>query len=110
IIGFSKQLLSYYQKAKVYCQLSYYESFSVALAEAMSCGCIPVVTDRGALPEVVDNCGFIIPYGDVNKTVNAIKKALDASIEMSVKVRLRIINNFSNVNRGYKIVNSIINK
>ena len=44
------ELISYYQKAKIYCQLSYRESFGVALAEAMACGCVAVVTDRGAPP------------------------------------------------------------
>ncbi len=56
------ELISYYQKAKIYCQLSYRESFGVALAEAMACGCVPVVTDRGALPEVVGEAGFCVPY------------------------------------------------
>lgn len=43
------ELLRWLQRAKVYCQLSYYESFGVALAEAMACGCTPVVTDRGGI-------------------------------------------------------------
>jgi glycosyltransferase involved in cell wall biosynthesis len=62
--------------AKVYCQLSYRESFGVALLEAMSCGCIPVVTKNGALPEVVGNVGFYTEFGDVKKTADAISKAL----------------------------------
>ncbi|HEC92009.1 MAG TPA: glycosyltransferase, partial [Candidatus Atribacteria bacterium] len=44
IIGFlsQKDLLPYYQKAKVYCQLSLREGLPNTLCEAMSCGCIPV--------------------------------------------------------------------
>jgi glycosyltransferase involved in cell wall biosynthesis len=64
------------KSAKVYCQLSYTESFCVAVLEAMACGCIPVVTDRDALPEVVGDVGFIVPYGDVEKTRKAIRSAL----------------------------------
>jgi glycosyltransferase involved in cell wall biosynthesis len=64
------------KQAKVYCQLSYTESFCVTLVEAMACGCIPVVTDRDALPEVVGDVGFIVPYGDVEKTREAIRLAL----------------------------------
>ncbi len=41
----SGEVLRWCQKAKVYCQLSYYESFGVDLAEAMACECVPVVTD-----------------------------------------------------------------
>lgn len=61
-------IAEYYQRAKVYCQLSYRESFGVALAEAMACGCIPVVTDRGAMPEVVGDAGVYVPFGDVDAT------------------------------------------
>jgi len=66
LAGYMSQedLLAYYQRAKVYCQLSYREAFGMATAEAMACGCIPVVTDRGALPEVVGDAGYYVPYGD----------------------------------------------
>jgi glycosyltransferase involved in cell wall biosynthesis len=69
-------LISALKSAKVYCQLSYTESFCVAVLEAMACGCIPVVTDRDALPEVVGDVGFIVPYGDIEKTRDAIQLAL----------------------------------
>jgi glycosyltransferase involved in cell wall biosynthesis len=64
------------KQAKVYCQLSYTDQFPLALLEAMACGCIPVVSDRGGLPEIVGDVGFIIPYGDVEKTRDAIRLAL----------------------------------
>jgi len=70
------ELIGWYRRAKVYCQLSYRESFGVALAEAMSCECVPVVTDRGALPEVVGDVGFVVPYGDTQATVDAISWVL----------------------------------
>ena len=58
------ELLGWYQRAKVYCQLSYYESFGMAAAEAMLCECVPVVTRKGALPEVVGETGFYVEYGE----------------------------------------------
>lgn len=72
-----KELLEYYQKAKVYCQLSYYESFGVAILEAMSCNCIPVVTNVAAIPEVVGFAGQYVEYGDVEATVLNINAALN---------------------------------
>ncbi len=74
-----EELISYYQKAKIYCQLSYRESFGVALAEAMACGCVPVVTDRGALTEVVGDTGFCVPYGDKEATASAIKAGMKSN-------------------------------
>ena len=71
-----KLLIKHYQRAKVYCQLSYRESFGVALAEAMACECVPVVTDRGALPEVVGDTGYFVHYGDAREIAEKVKEAL----------------------------------
>ena len=95
------------QSAKVYCQLSYRESFGMGIAEAMSCGCIPVVTKSGAIPEVVDNTGFYVPYGDEKATAEAIKKALDTPEEMGKKARERIKNLFSVEKRERKLMETI---
>jgi glycosyltransferase involved in cell wall biosynthesis len=84
-----KQIIDHYQRAKVYCQLSYIESFGVALAEAMACECVPVVTDRGALPEVVGETGFYVPFADVNRTVKAIGHALTSKKGASAAKRIR---------------------
>jgi len=81
--------LEWYRKAKVYCQLSYYESFGVALAEAMACECVPVVTDKGALPEVAGDVGFYVPYGDPEATAEAIGKALDCSKGKEARERIK---------------------
>lgn len=101
------ELLNYYQRAKVYCQLSYYESFGMAPAEAMLCECIPVVTDRGALPEVVGDTGFYVPYGDEKATAKAIKKALEAPEELGKKARERIVKLFSHRMREERLVRTI---
>lgn len=62
IVGLVKHedLISFYKKAKVYCQLSRSESFGVAVVEAMSFGCIPVVTNVGGLPELIGKSGKIV--------------------------------------------------
>ena len=54
------ELREYYLQTKVYCQLSRSESFGIALAEAISYGCIPVVTSEGGLPEVAGRNGIIV--------------------------------------------------
>jgi len=102
-----EELLRWYQKAKIYCQLSYYEAFGLAPAEAMACGCIPVVTNRGALPEVVGDAGFYVPYGNPKATAEAIKEALNSSEGLSKKARKRIKNMFSIERREEKLIKSI---
>ncbi|MGC8912753.1 MAG: glycosyltransferase family 4 protein [Thermoplasmata archaeon] len=95
LVNLSKEeLLSLYSHATVYCQLSSIEGFGVALAEAMACECVPVVTGRGGMAEVVGDAGVIVPYGDVEKTVEGIKYAL-AHPELGKKARQRIVENFN---------------
>ncbi|MCX6133076.1 MAG: glycosyltransferase family 4 protein [Ignavibacteriales bacterium] len=91
---FDEELLHYYQRATVYVQASAHEGFGIANAEAMSCECIPVVTNTTALPEVVGDAGFFVPFGDVPATAQAIRRAL-ASPELGKKARARILENFT---------------
>ncbi len=53
-------LIAFYRKAKVYCQLSRSESFGVSIAEAMTFGAFPVVTAEGGMPEVIGNAGVVV--------------------------------------------------
>lgn len=100
-----ESLLRYYQKAKVYCQLSTQESFGVALAEAMSCGCVPVVTRKYSLPEIVGDTGFYVPYNDPEATAEAIEKALRS--DKGAKARERVQKYFSSKAREKKLIREI---
>jgi len=41
----------------------------------MLCECVPVVTSKGALPEVVGNEGIIVSYFDIQSIYDAILRA-----------------------------------
>jgi glycosyltransferase involved in cell wall biosynthesis len=88
-----EELLQLYQRAQVYCQVSAHEGFGIANIEAMSCGCIPVATNTTALPEVVGDAGFLVPFNDVAATTDAIRAAL-RSPELGKSARARIVENF----------------
>ncbi len=83
------ELIDYYQRAKVYVQVSAHEAFGIALAEAMLCECVPVVTDRGALPEIVGDTGFYVPYGEPEATAKAISKALNCGKGKEARERIK---------------------
>jgi glycosyltransferase involved in cell wall biosynthesis len=100
------QLLSQYRSAKVYAQLSYQESFGSALAEAMLCGCVPVVTKKGAMPEVIGDIGIYAEYGNDESSSKAIENALKS--ERGGEARKRIEDNFSMEKRAAKL-SEIIN-
>jgi glycosyltransferase involved in cell wall biosynthesis len=95
------KLLKLYQKSKVYCQLSYHESFGLSLAEAMACECVPVATERGALPEVVGNTGFYVPFGDAIKGAEAIQAALESDLGEEARKRIKAL--FSRERRVKKL-------
>ncbi|WP_407356685.1 glycosyltransferase family 4 protein [Methanolobus sp. WCC5] len=101
------ELIPILGKAKVYVQASAQESFGSALAEAMLCECVPVVTVRGALPEVVGNSGYYVEYNDPERTAQQIKKAL-MSNKGSI-ARDRIIRHFPIDTRRNKIIEIIKN-
>lgn len=103
-----EELFDYYQKAKVYVQVSAHEGFGLAMAEAMSYQCVPVVTDRGAIREVVGDTGFYVEYDDPEETANAIKKALES--DKGKVARKRIENLFTirmREEKLLKILNSL---
>lgn len=74
-----ENLIEAFKHAKVYCQLSRTESCGVSLLEAMACGCVPVVTNCDALPEVVGETGRIVHYNQRFET----RRAIDAALLMS---------------------------
>lgn len=56
------------------------EQFGRVVAEAMGCACCVVVSDMGALPELVGDAGIIVPHADtaaLTKTIDQLLK--DAS-------------------------------
>ncbi|TSA23977.1 glycosyltransferase [bacterium] len=101
------KVFEWMNKSIVYCQLSYVESFGVALLEAMSFGCVPVVTNRGAMPEIVGDTGFYTEFGNVEITIKAIEKALKS--KKSSESQKRATYKFPSIKRESKLQNLIEN-
>jgi glycosyltransferase involved in cell wall biosynthesis len=93
-------------QSKVYCQLSYTESFGVALLEAIQLGCIPVVTDKDGMAEIVQNCGHKILYGDVECGINAVKQSMVDNRDRS-EIILNSRDKYSKEHRRLDFINVI---
>jgi glycosyltransferase involved in cell wall biosynthesis len=92
-----QELLTLYQGAKVYCQLSRYEGFPNVLCEAMLCECVPVGTPVNGIPTIIGKTGYYVPYNDVDATAKAVNRAFNSN--NGPKARERIMENFSSQKR-----------
>jgi glycosyltransferase involved in cell wall biosynthesis len=79
-----------------YCQLSMSEGFGVALAEAMACGCVPIVSRVGIMDFIVGDTGFILDKYEVELLFRIISRAVDSDTEqLGHEASRRVNENFS---------------
>ena len=71
-----EDLLSYYQEAKIYLQLSEHEGFGLSVIEALACNCIPIVSNKYALPEVIDGLGHTVDNQNITQIIETIDTAI----------------------------------
>jgi glycosyltransferase involved in cell wall biosynthesis len=89
-----EQLTDLYARAGAYVQPSRHEGFGLAVAEAMLAGCVPVVVNVTAMPEVVGDAGVLIASQDAQAVADGITKALEAGPEGAARARDRILTEF----------------
>lgn len=89
-----------YRKAAVYVQASLHEGFGLAVAEAMLAGCVPVVMNVTAMPEVVGDAGVLIDSQDPDAVADGIRRALDMGADGGRRARERIVTEFPLQSRG----------
>ena len=87
-IGFVKKniLEKYYSESKVYLQLSRHEAFGVSVVEAISKGCITIVSNEYALPEIVNNYGYTV--SSIKETVQKLFRFLSEKETFNKQIRL----------------------
>ncbi|OQX70519.1 MAG: hypothetical protein B6D62_04670 [Candidatus Cloacimonas sp. 4484_275] len=98
-----KEVIKFYQKAKVYAQFSLREGFPNSVCEAMLCECIPVGTDVGAMKEIIGNNGFLLKSRDISEIVQTIEKAINAPLSLGKKAREQIKKKFTVEQRKEKL-------
>ena len=83
-----------YRRAAVYVQASRHEGFGLAVAEAMLAGCVPVVMNVTAMPEVVGDAGVLIESQDPEAVAEGVRRALELGPEAAARARRRILTEF----------------
>lgn len=87
------ELVAWYQRARVYCQLSFREGLPNSLCEAMLCGCTPVGADVQGIRTAIGDAGTLVPFGDVDATRETIREALGSDARGD-EARARIVDRF----------------
>lgn len=88
-----------YRRAACYVQASHHEGFGMAVGEAMLAGCIPVVVDTTAMPEVVGDRGVLVSAPDAAAVAAGVRKAVALGAEDRRRARARIVETFPVENR-----------
>lgn len=109
----TSQLLNFYHKARYYVQLSEVESFGVAILEALSCGAIPIISNRGALPECFGSCSLIIDIERFDHELKALPMRLkefnlDPQRVKDVIAKFDIINRYRRLEEILPVVSKVL--
>ena len=89
-----EELHATYRRAAVYVQASRHEGFGLAVAEAMLAGCVPVVMNVTAMPEVVGDAGVLIESQEPGAVAEGVRRALELGADAAGRARERILTAF----------------
>jgi glycosyltransferase involved in cell wall biosynthesis len=94
-----EDLRALYLRAGAYVQASRHEGFGLAVAEAMLAGCVPVVMNATAMPEVVGDAGVLVESQRAEEVAAGIRRALDLGPDANRAARKRILTAFPMASR-----------
>jgi glycosyltransferase involved in cell wall biosynthesis len=80
-----KELQTWFSAADFLISGSHYEGSGIAVSEAMSCGCIPLVTDIISFRKMVGDCGFLYDAGDTHSLLQILQQSLTINIPAQKK-------------------------
>ncbi|EKJ99823.1 mannosyltransferase [Rhodopirellula baltica SH28] len=75
-----------YKHAMAFTYVSEYEGFGLPVAEAMSCGTVPIASSKTSLPEVVGKAGLLVDPHDIEEIAQAL---INICVDSELRNRLR---------------------
>ncbi|HST05801.1 MAG TPA: glycosyltransferase [Chloroflexia bacterium] len=102
------ELRDLYRRASCYVQASIHEGFGIAVAEAMCCGAVPIVTRRWSLPEVAGDLGSYVPLDDPQAVARAATESLHAPDNVRRELRARIVTTYPLERRERELTDALL--
>jgi len=93
-----EDLRELYNSHQFYLQLSTSEGFPNALGEAMACGCVPLGSAVGAIPEIIGDTGLLLKRKELGTMQQLIQDWMDGNTQLS-SPRARIERYFTYAHR-----------
>ena len=105
---YNKDKFAAYVDAEVYVLPSIYETFPIAVLEALACGTPVIVTERCGISNLLKNCGIIVEY-DEKQLIDSIKLLLDNK-DMYAEFKkngIKLVNEELNWKKIVKVINGL---
>ncbi len=99
-------LVQLYNTHEYYLQLSSSEGFPNALGEAMACGCVPIGSAVGAIPEIIGDTGLLLKRKALGALQQLIQDWLDGKTKLT-SPRARIEQHFSYAHRRQLLLRAL---
>ncbi len=75
------ELLYWFNSADYFLSASHYEGSGTALCEAMSCGCIPILTNIPSFRMISGNCGLLYEPGNDDALLLVLQQTMNLKVE-----------------------------
>jgi glycosyltransferase involved in cell wall biosynthesis len=99
-------LVQLYNTHEYYLQLSSSEGFPNALGEAMACGCVPIGSAVGAIPEIIGDTGLLLPRKELGALQQLIRDWMDGKTQLT-SPRARMEQHFSYAHRRQLLLRAL---
>ncbi len=99
-------LVQLYNSHEYYLQLSSSEGFPNALGEAMACGCVPIGSAVGAIPEIIGDTGLLLHRKELGTLQQLIRDWMDGKTKLT-SPRTRIEQHFSYAHRRQLLLRAL---
>ena len=102
----ANSLVQRYNTHEFYLQLSSSEGFPNALGEAMACGCVPIGSAVGAIPEIIGDTGLLLERKELGTLQTLIQNWMEGKTQLT-SPRARIERYFTYAHRRHLLLQAL---